>query len=198
MPPIGHRPQRAEHHLAGVGDSQCARARAAGTAVRSDAETSARRRSRRCARSNAPRNWRRDRLRARRRRHRSAAGAGLRDALPTARRSSAPTLDAVSRFLTPGRAISLKDVDEPGPAPLRCRREIRAAVERLQVGRQPDAHRPPARPGGGLHERHVDAVDVRAFLAVHLDRNEVAVQDAAIAASSNDSCAMTWHQWHVE
>ena len=67
-------------------------------------------------------------------------------------------------------------VGKPGPPPARVGRKVGAAEERLQVGRQPDAHRPAAGAGGRLHERHVDAVDVGTLLPVHLDRHEVLVE----------------------
>ena len=70
----------------------------------------------------------------------------------------------------------LQDVDETRPAPPRRRREIRAAVERLQLGREPHAHRPTAGAGGRLHEGHVDAIDVRPLFAIDLDRHEVFVE----------------------
>ena len=70
-----------------------------------------------------------------------------------------------------------KDLRKSRPAPPRVGREIRAAVKRLEIGRQPHAHRPAARPGRRLHERHVDAIDVGPLFAIHLDRDEIAIQD---------------------
>ena len=47
--------------------------------------------------------------------------------------------------------------------------------------------------------RHVDPVDVRPLLAVHLDADEGLVRGGRpTSSSSKDSCAMTWHQWQVE
>ena len=87
----------------------------------------------------------------------------------------------------------------PGRPHLRRRRKVGAAVERLQLRRQPDAHRPAARSGRRLHERHVDAIDVGPLLAIDLDRHEVLVEHARRPPSfSNDSCSITWHQWQVE
>ena len=78
-------------------------------------------------------------------------------------------------------------------------REIGAAEERLQIGREPDRHRPAAAAGGGLHEGHVDAVDVGALFAVDFDGDEVSVQELRRSRSfSNDSRSITWHQWQVE
>ena len=55
-------------------------------------------------------------------------------------------------------------------------RKIGAAVERLEVRRQPDAHGPAAAVRQRLDISHVDAVDVGPLLAVNLDRHEVHVQ----------------------
>ena len=46
----------------------------------------------------------------------------------------------------------------------------------LAIRRQPHAHRPAARAGRRLHERHVHAVDVRPFFAIDLDRDEIAIE----------------------
>jgi hypothetical protein len=54
-------------------------------------------------------------------------------------------------------------------------REVGAPVERDPVGIQEDGHRPATLPGHPLDRLHVDGVDVRAFLAVDLDRHEVLV-----------------------
>ena len=94
-------------------------------------------------------------------------------------------------------AISLQHIHEAGPSPLRRRRKIGAAVERLQIGGQPHAHRPAAGAGRRLHERHVDAIHVRTFFAIELHRHEVAFSTPRSPRSSNDSCSMTWHQWQV-
>ena len=82
----------------------------------------------------------------------------------------------LSRSARPDAADLLEDVDESGPSPPRGRRKVGAAVEGLQIRRQPDAHRPAARSGGRLHEGHVDAIDVGALLAVDLDGDEVLVE----------------------
>ena len=57
------------------------------------------------------------------------------------------------------------------------RREISAAEKRLAVGRQENIQRPAARAGGALHERHVNLVHVRPLLAVHLDADEMFVEN---------------------
>ena len=49
-----------------------------------------------------------------------------------------------------------------------------------------------------LGRLHVDRVDVRPLLAVDLDAaRSRRSSSAAVASSSNDSCAMTWHQWQA-
>ena len=83
-----------------------------------------------------------------------------------------------SRSARHTRAISCRISANPGLPHFDEGGKYGAAVERLQLRRQPDAHRPPAGSGRGLHERHVDAVDVRALLAIDLDRHEVLVQYA--------------------
>ena len=60
----------------------------------------------------------------------------------------------------------------------RLRREVRAAVERLTVRREERGQRPAAVPGQRHDRVHVDRVEVRAFLAVDLDVDEVLVLDA--------------------
>ena len=69
-----------------------------------------------------------------------------------------------------------KQIDKPWTAPSRGGRKVRTAVERPEVRREEHAHRPPSRSGGGLHERHVDPIDVGPLLPIDLDRDEVAVQ----------------------
>jgi hypothetical protein len=64
---------------------------------------------------------------------------------------------------------------ERGHPVARLGRVVGAAVERAPVGREEHRHRPPAVPRHPLHRRHVDAVDVRPLLAVHLDVDEVLV-----------------------
>ena len=57
------------------------------------------------------------------------------------------------------------------------RREIRAAKKRFQFRREKDIQRPAAGAGRGLHESHVNLVHVRPLLAIHLDADEVQVQE---------------------
>ena len=44
---------------------------------------------------------------------------------------------------------------------------------------------------------HVERVDVRPLLAVDLDVTKRSFMSAAVAASSKDSCSITWHQWQA-
>ena len=71
----------------------------------------------------------------------------------------------------------LQDLQEAGPAVAVVRREIGAAVERLQVRREEHVQRPAALAGRGLDEGHVDLVHVRPFLAVHLDADKMRVEE---------------------
>ena len=76
-------------------------------------------------------------------------------------------------------AVCLRDREqqarEAGHAVAVLGRKVRATVERLAVRREEDRHRPAAVAGEHLHGVHVDVVDVRAFLAVDLDADEVLV-----------------------
>ena len=58
-------------------------------------------------------------------------------------------------------------------------REVRAAVERPAVRGQEHGHRPAAAAGHRLDRAHVELVEVRALLAIHLDRHEMLVEDRA-------------------
>ena len=80
------------------------------------------------------------------------------------------------------------------------RREIGAAEEgALVLGVDKHRQRPAARPvGQELVRRLVDAIDVGALLPVDLDVDVEAFMSAAVSSSSNDSCAITWHQWQAE
>ena len=73
-----------------------------------------------------------------------------------------------------------------------CRR--RTARRR---GGEERRHRPAALTGHGLDGLHVHGVDVRPLLAVDLDRTNLSLSAAAVTSSSNDSCAITWHQWQA-
>ena len=72
-------------------------------------------------------------------------------------------------LVRPGVGDGRHQLDQVG------RREVRAAVERVAVGRQEDRHRPPAPAGHRLHGVHVHGVDVGSLLAVDLDVDEPGV-----------------------
>ena len=128
----------------------------AGTAVRTGAGTSARRRSPPCACV--------ERLRrtppppssiASRPATGARSGAASPPPLVAAEavagcRSADDTISA--RSFAPGARQLVEDVGKSGPAPSRRRRKVRAAKERLEVGREPHAHRPAAGAGRRLHE----------------------------------------------
>ena len=106
----------------------------------------------------------------------TAAGSSVRShALKAADDRRGRLLD-LRLLLAPDARNLFEDLDEARPSPSSFGRKVGAAVERLETRRQPDAHRPPARSGRRLDERHVDAVHVRALFAVDLDRHEVARQ----------------------
>ena len=91
--------------------------------------------------------------------------------------SAAASIDPASILFPHPRQLA-QQVCEPGPAPARRGREVGAAVERLEIRREEDRHRPAAGTGGRLDEGHVDAIHVRALLAIDLDRHEVVVEQA--------------------
>ena len=65
---------------------------------------------------------------------------------------------------------------EPWPARPVFRREIGPASQGLTVWRQPDAERPAAASRRRLDKRHVDLIDVRSLVAVHLDADKVLIE----------------------
>ena len=60
---------------------------------------------------------------------------------------------------------------------LRIRREVGAPVEGLAVGGQEHGEWPPTLSGKGLNRAHVQGVDIRTFLPVHLHVHEPLVHD---------------------
>ena len=79
-------------------------------------------------------------------------------------------------LLAPRFRHGVEQRDESRASAAIGRRIIRAAEKRFQLGRQPRAQRPATAAGDGLHERHVDVVDVGPFFAVHLDGDEMRVE----------------------
>ena len=81
-----------------------------------------------------------------------------------------------ARCATP-RAIRSQNRSETRPPIAIVRGEIGAAEKRLQLRRQKHRHGPAAAARRRLHERHVDAIDIRPFFAIHFYRHEPAIQD---------------------
>ncbi len=77
----------------------------------------------------------------------------------------------------PGVGQHEQHLAEAAAAVLVFRREIGAAGKRPQVGREEDGERPAALAGHALHGRHVDLVEIGPLLAVHLDGDEMFVED---------------------
>src|SRR5918997_237835 len=73
--------------------------------------------------------------------------------------------------------LGMEELVDRGHAAARDRREVGATVERGGVGGHEYRHRPATMAGHRLDGGHVDRVDVRALLAVHLDVDEVLVHD---------------------
>ena len=80
-----------------------------------------------------------------------------------------------ARSCAPGFRNALQHPWETGMAVALLGREIRAAVERLQLGREPNGHGPASAAGGGLYECHVNAIYVGPLFAIHLDGHEMPV-----------------------
>ena len=87
----------------------------------------------------------------------------------TSARACSATSARRSRYASRDRCEELSERRQAVP---RLRRVVRAAEERLAVGRQEHRHRPAALPGERLHRLHVDGVDVRPLLPVDLDADE--------------------------
>ena len=168
-----HRAQRLERHrFARVVAGERVGVRA-GTAARTAVETSARRRTRRGARSNACANAAMPASMA----SRPATGArsGAASSAPVASRSRSTIVvgrlraDAAARRATRARAPPARRRIPAGPTATLGGKYV-PPKNGLQIRRQPHAHRPAARAGRRLHERHVHAIDVRPLLAIDLDR----------------------------
>ena len=77
----------------------------------------------------------------------------------------------------PGLLHLPQHLQEARPAVAVVGREIGSAKERLQLRRQKHVQRPAALAGRGLDEGHVNLIHVRPLLAVHLDADEVRVEE---------------------
>jgi hypothetical protein len=86
-------------------------------------------------------------------------------------------LDDLVRLRLPGLRDLLEQLEETRKAVAGFRREISAAVERLQLGREKDVQRPPAALAHRLHGGHVDLVHVGPLFAVQLDADEMVPQE---------------------
>jgi len=82
---------------------------------------------------------------------------------------------AMPRF--PKLADVLEDLREAGPTVAAIGRKVGPAVKRFQFRRKKNVERPAALSAHGLDERHINLVHVRALFAVHLDADEVFVQE---------------------
>ena len=176
-----HGPQRRQHHRAGVWSVPLALSlsRGAGMFAQQEQQLARAWKLRRAAEPAMPRVEAGGKLAHRdiqhaRSRHRARPRAAPEGLQPL---DDGPGgLDDLLPLVAPDARNLLEHVRESRPAPLRRRRVIGAAVERLERRREPHAHRPPALPCRHLHECHVDAVDVRPLFAIHLDRHEVLVE----------------------
>src|SRR5207253_1281628 len=108
-------------------------------------------------------------------RPRHLCSGGARAVIANAVEDGGSRIKDLVALLAPHARDLLQDLDKPWTPPLRARRKVGAAIERLEIRRQPDTHGPPAGAGGRLHERHVDAIDVGTLLAIDLDRDEALV-----------------------
>ena len=88
---------------------------------------------------------------------------------------SAGRLD-LDALLAPGTLDALEHLAERRHAVARLVREVGPAVERPAFRGQEDRHRPTPAAGHRLDGRHVDLVEVRPLLAIHLDRHEMLVE----------------------
>ena len=105
---------------------------------------------------------------------------------------------SLARLSRQASSTACEHLTERRPAPARLRRPIGSAVDRRAVGRQEHRQRPAALLAHRVQRAHVDVIDVGPLLAIDLHVDEQRVhQRARSSASSNDSCAITWHQWHA-
>ena len=77
----------------------------------------------------------------------------------------------------PGVGDGVEDLGERRQAVAGRGRKVRPAVERGAVGREEHGHRPAPVAGHGLHGLHVDLIDVRPLLPIHLHAHEVLVHE---------------------
>ena len=80
--------------------------------------------------------------------------------------------------LAPGIGKSMEHLSESRHAELLGWRPIGSGKKRLPIMIQKDAHRPTAATGHHLDRIHVDLVNVRPFLPIDLDRDEVLIEES--------------------
>ena len=78
----------------------------------------------------------------------------------------------------PGLLDLRQDLQEARPPVTVIRREVSSPEERFQLRREEHVQGPATLAASGLDKGHVDLVHVRPLLAVHLDADEVGVQEA--------------------
>ena len=91
----------------------------------------------------------------------------------------------------------VQDLIKSRHASARCGRPIRAAIKGLQVRREKHGEWPTPSHRHRLDRLHVNVIEIGAFLAIHFDADEMAVQQSASAGFSKLSCSITWHQWQA-
>ncbi len=174
----------ARHRLAGrLHHLQCALGAGAGVVAQQELQHHRRRELRRAAEAAVPRvelAGQPEQCRAhllRPGRTRGVPAVAVADAPPRQVRHDPPGhLGDLLAPVGPGGAHPFQHLAEGGHPVPGLGREVGAEVERFAVRRQEDGHGPAALPGGGLDRLHVDGVDVRALLAVHLDGHVVGVE----------------------
>ena len=94
---------------------------------------------------------------------------------------SAAAASMSPRLLRQASASDSRMRRKPGRPPAVVGREVGAARERPQVGREEDRHGPAAVAADHLDGGHVDLVEIGALLTVHLDAHEMLVEDGGDA-----------------
>jgi hypothetical protein len=99
----------------------------------------------------------------------------IRHLLQTAMQFIGGTDQLVASFM-PGFVHLLQHLKEAWAAELRLGWPVRASIKRFQVRSEKHVQRPSALSGHGLHKRHVNAIDVRTFLAIDLYTDKLLVE----------------------
>jgi len=85
--------------------------------------------------------------------------------------------DQIAPLCLPQLGDALQQLRERRQPVTRLVGEVGSTEERLALGCQKDTHGPSPMLGHRLHGLHVDGVNVRAFFAINLHRDEVAVHE---------------------